>query len=112
MQAAAIKRAPDAPVTSSETADLLEALRRRRGQREPLPGPSEAREPEPRTPSAPVALFDALEPGYVAEESEVEREAERAPAVPSAPESGRRAKGRPSMPSWDEIVFGARTDES
>ncbi|RWR16861.1 DUF3071 domain-containing protein [Microbacterium enclense] len=112
VQAAAIKRAPDAPVTSSETADLLEALRRRRGQREPLPGTAEAPEPEPRTPSAPVALFDALEPGYESDEFEAEPEPERTPAPTASSESGRRAKGRPSMPSWDEIVFGARTDES
>lgn len=110
VQAAAIKRAPDAPVTSSETADLLEALRRRRGQREPLPGVVEAREPEQRAPSAPVALFDALEPEYRAEEPEAEPE--RTAAPPASTDTGRRAKGRPSMPSWDEIVFGARTDES
>lgn len=112
VQAAAIKRAPDAPVTSSETADLLEALRRRRGQREPLPGTAEVREPEPRTPSAPVALFDALEPGYRADEPETESEPDRTPGPPASSDSGRRTKGRPSMPSWDEIVFGARTDES
>ncbi|SIR55688.1 septation protein SepH [Microbacterium sp. RURRCA19A] len=112
VQAAAIKRAPDAPVTSSETADLLEALRRRRGQREPLPGAAEAREPEPRTPSAPVALFDALEPGYRADEAEEDAEPERTAAPAASTDSGRRAKGRPSMPSWDEIVFGARSDES
>jgi len=107
VQAAAIKRAPDAPVTSAETADLLEALRRRRGQREPLPGATEI-EPEPRpSSSAPVALFDAVEPGYADDVDESAGEPER----PSS-DTGRRTKGRPSMPSWDEIVFGARSDES
>ncbi|WP_279367020.1 septation protein SepH [Microbacterium testaceum] len=107
VQAAAIKRAPDAPVTSAETADLLEALRRRRGQREPLPGATEI-EPEPRPSSgAPVALFDAVEPGYADDVDESAGEPER----PSS-DNGRRTKGRPSMPSWDEIVFGARSDES
>lgn len=106
VQAAAIKRAPDAPVTSSETADLLEALRRRRGQREPLPGTTEA-EPELRPVGPPVALFDAVEPGYVDEPDTPAPEPERA-----QPDPARRAKGRPSMPSWDEIVFGARSDES
>jgi hypothetical protein len=100
---AAIKRAPDAGVTSTETADLLEALRRRRGQREPLPGT----ETQTRGSSAPVALFDALEPGYDDNGS-----AEPDPAPAPAPESGGRRKGRTSMPSWDEIVFGARGDES
>ncbi len=106
VQAAAIKRAPDAPVTSAETADLLEALRRRRGQREPLPGTTEA-ETEPRPVGPPVALFDAVEPGYVEEPDVPAPETTRPQADP-----GRRAKGRPSMPSWDEIVFGARSDES
>jgi hypothetical protein len=101
VQDAAIKRAPDAPVTSTETADLLEALRRRRGQREPLPGAEAA----PVRSAAPVALFDALEPGY----DEGERpEAGEEPA----PDQAARKKGRTSMPSWDEIVFGARTDEN
>lgn len=102
VQEAAIKRAPDAAVTSAETADLLEALRRRRGQREPMP----LEEPEERTHN-PVALFDALEPGYD----------EAPPAEPEEPPAdagsgdGARRKGRTSMPSWDEIVFGARTED-
>ncbi len=109
-QAAAIKRAPDAPVTSSETADLLEALRRRRGQREPLPGSAEI-ELEARTGAAPVALFDAVGGGYDDDAPETDSEPER--TTPTAPvDTARRTKGRPSMPSWDEIVFGARSDES
>lgn len=100
-QDAAIKRAPDAAVTSTETADLLEALRRRRGQREPLPGVEAA----PARSSAPVALFDALEPGY-------DEAPEPASDDARPTDQGARKKGRPSMPSWDEIVFGARTDEN
>ncbi len=111
VQEAAIKRASEpAVVTSAETADLLEALRRRRGQREPLPGAEEV-VAAPRSP-APVALFDALEPGY--EESASEEEAPaadyQAPTPAAVAEAGRR-KGRTSMPSWDEIVFGARSDD-
>lgn len=108
VQAAAIKRAPDAPLASSETADLLEALRRRRGQREPLPGLSE-NEPEPRPSSPPVALFDAAD---VPQASDAEDADASDRSAQTASDSARRAKGRPSMPSWDEIVFGARTDES
>jgi hypothetical protein len=105
VQDAAIKRAPDAPVTSAETADLLEALRRRRGQRTAAP---HAEPSESSRSSAPVALFDALEPGY--EDSAPE---ESAPAPSETPNSdAQRRKGRTSMPSWDEIVFGARTDEN
>ncbi|WP_375384311.1 septation protein SepH [uncultured Microbacterium sp.] len=123
---AAIKRAPDAAVTSTETADLLEALRRRRGQREPLPGldaTESSREPssrelstrEPSRGQSPMALFDALEPGYEGESGyesgpvPIERASMDQVA---ANDSGNRRKGRSSMPSWDEIVFGARTDEN
>lgn len=108
VQQAAIKRAPDQGVTSAETADLLEALRRRRGQRESMP------DVEPAAPEAqaPVALFDALEPGYdqdlVPEADSTQTDSHEDNSVTA--ESGRR-KGRTSMPSWDEIVFGARTED-
>ena len=108
---AAIKRASDPPAaTSAETADLLEALRRRRGQREPLPGAEEL-DAAPR-PTAPVALFDALEPGYDESAPDDESPAPdfQAPTPAAVAEAGRR-KGRTSMPSWDEIVFGARSEE-
>lgn len=29
----------------------------------------------------------------------------------TAPQPTARKKGRPAMPSWDEIVFGARPDD-
>lgn len=102
VQDAAIKRAPDSTVTSAETADLLEALRRRRGQREPMP--SDANEPH----HSPVALFDALEPGYDETTSE---EPDSAPTEDAASGDAAKRKGRTSMPSWDEIVFGARTED-
>jgi hypothetical protein len=104
---AAIKRAPEQSQTSSETADLLEALRRRRGQRAPLPSEAD----EVPTTSEPVALFDALEPGYdPAEEEAPTREPE--PERAHATQGDARRKGRTAMPSWDEIVFGARTEDS
>lgn len=100
-QAAAARRAPEDHQTSAETADLLEALRRRRGQREPAPL-LDADETETEEQS-PIALFDALdEPD--------EDETEPAPQ-PAADTSGGRRKRRNAMPSWDEIVFGARTDD-
>lgn len=111
VQHAAIKRAPDASVTSTDTADLLEALRRRRGQRESMPGESAADSPAaPRPSSSPVALFDALEPGYDEEPAEAPAE-NTASAEEEAPADAARRKGRTSMPSWDEIVFGARTED-
>jgi hypothetical protein len=109
VQQAAIKRADHHVVTSAETADLLEALRRRRGQREPLPGMDDA---EATRGSAPVALFDALEPGYDDEPSDREADDDRgAFDGPTAIAEAGRRKGRTSMPSWDEIVFGAKTDD-
>jgi hypothetical protein len=110
VQQAAIKRATESSVTSAETADLLEALRRRRGQREPLPGVDEVAAERSHQP---VALFDALEPGYDDAPADADEPAAldfREPAV-AAEGSGRRSKGRASLPSWDEIVFGARTEE-
>ncbi|MFF3027894.1 septation protein SepH [Microbacterium sp. NPDC057944] len=102
-QDAAIKRAPESQTTSPETADLLEALRRRRGQRESAPhidADDEDRSPEP----SPIALFDALE------SSQDEPDDEPEPTPEPAQDNGRRRR-RNAMPSWDEIVFGARTDE-
>jgi len=108
VQEAAMKRASAPAVTSSETADLLEALRRRRGQREPLPGSEEL---APTRNHAPVALFDALEPGYDETPRDLHDETESEIAQTAAAEASGRRKGRTSMPSWDEIVFGARTDD-
>lgn len=110
VQRAAIKRAPEQTQTSSETADLLEALRRRRGQR--TPAPTEPDEPAAR-PSAtvaasPVALFDALEP----DDGDDAETGSSAPDRHTANAGEPRRKGRSSMPSWDEIVFGARSDDS
>ncbi len=109
VQEAAMKRASATSVTSSETADLLEALRRRRGQREPLPGADEVTSSRAH---APVALFDALEPGYdEAPRDEAEDSSAREVEQAAVAEAAGRRKGRTSMPSWDEIVFGARTEE-
>ena len=107
VQQAAIKRADEPIVTTPETADLLEALRRRRGQREPLPG---AEQFSSSRATSPVALFDALEPGYE-ETPAPELEADFEPERPVAAEASGRRKGRTSMPSWDEIVFGARGED-
>ncbi|WP_404432949.1 DUF3071 domain-containing protein [Microbacterium lacus] len=113
VHAAAVKRSTETVATTAETADLLEALRRRRGQREPLPGIDAH---ESASVHAPVALFDALEPGYdgspdleppYSEELHYSEEVGQSAVAEGA---GRR-KGRSSMPSWDEIVFGARTED-
>ncbi|GAB2523294.1 septation protein SepH [Microbacterium petrolearium] len=106
----ATRRAPEEHSTSPETADLLEALRRRRGQRETAPM-SELDESAARHPargSAPVALFEAMDEATRPAEAPEKRDPEPEPERES--ESPRR-RGRAAMPSWDEIVFGARSDD-
>ncbi|MFC5931408.1 DUF3071 domain-containing protein [Cryobacterium melibiosiphilum] len=137
---AAIKRAAEPPSSMSETADLLESLRRRRGEREAASFDEGAARPATastgrRREGSPEAAARADGAGSVSAIS-----ARSAASVPSAvepadkpaatptrniwatqaaqgakaqgrtpPAAGKR--GRASMPSWDEIVFGARTDD-
>src|SRR5690606_12364455 len=120
VQEAAARRAPEESHPSAETADLLEALRRRRGQRgaAPLFEENERADASRRAgldageedgtaaadPAAPIGLFEAVE-----EDETAGPEPSPRPASAETP-SGRR-KRRNAMPSWDEIVFGARTEE-
>jgi hypothetical protein len=109
--AGAIKRADDdQPRDVHNTADLLEALRRRRGEREastrdsqpielelpPVPDDDGAPQPRDEHPSGPIPVtaggFTPRETGPVGVR-------------------GSSKRGRASMPSWDEIVFGARGDD-
>jgi hypothetical protein len=71
----------------SPTADLLEALRRKRAS----------------SASAPVEESDEVLDVQSVED--VEDEIKAAPVVPAS------KKSRPSMPSWDEIVFGTKTED-
>lgn len=125
---AAIKRADEPAPPTGETADLLEALRRRRGERESVTGASE-RMPQP-TPFAPVAPPGAqaeaqpapapaplaadttsMEAGAGEPDESPAGAAARALWGGKASSAARSKKGRAAMPSWDEIVFGARTDD-
>lgn len=101
-QNAAIKRAPEESNTSAETADLLEALRRRRGQRETAPILDEQLDEE--EPPSPIALFESLL-------NDEDDETPEPAAQPAASEPQGKKRRRNALPSWDEIVFGARTDE-
>lgn len=89
------------PVQGNQTADLLEALRRRRGERE-------------------SASFDDLDErashpstgGIRIVDVPFEAQDEETPSPRrTAPQPTVRKKGRATMPSWDEIVFGARPDD-
>lgn len=101
VQTAAINR-PAASSQPNHTAELLDALRRRRSEREATLRTAESDpslfevEPEatPATPSAPAA-----------EEQRPQR------ATGTGPVAGRKRGSRAAMPSWDEIVFGSRTED-
>ncbi len=92
----------------NQTADLLEALRRRRGERERANFDDAAEmtdlaSQQPMTGA--IRLVDVPLDGFLPEPM---------PGAPraTAPQPGVRGKkGRAAMPSWDEIVFGARPDD-
>lgn len=153
---AAMNRAPETEPSHNQTADLLEALRRRRGERESArfddaDSQAESRAAHPSTGSlrvidVPLDAFDGgsasldeadgadASPGgrdaAPADEPEPPRTTKPLATHPTASrrQSGagssetrpaerqksavtRARKGRASMPSWDEIVFGARSDD-
>lgn len=101
---AAMTRAPEDVLPSAETADLLEALRRRRGQREAPPRVSD----EGMAMSTdPIALFDSIAEEPEGGDFDVFSEVEE----PVRIEQPARKRGREALPSWDEIVFGARSED-
>lgn len=152
----AIKTNDSEPADLSQTADLLDALRKRRGEREqsartaettshpaggeisaedssdPAPAPaSPAEDSSPRsiwsasgvngsprgrgtsvTPPAVVAV-----PEDPSDERETPTPSEPARSEPSKSDSSKAdadrggRKGRASIPSWDDILFGTRSDE-
>ncbi|MGO4691068.1 septation protein SepH [Glaciibacter sp. 2TAF33] len=136
---AAIKRADEPKQSLSETADLLEALRKRRGEREaatfgeddspvhsggmrlvdvPLETFDEIDNHVDTTlPDAPIAPSRAARNPWANQGAQAQSSAAASPpkssdAKTSARNTGSHGKrGRASMPSWDEIVFGARTDD-
>lgn len=107
------ERAEDSPpAPTSQTADLLEALRRRRGERESahFDDIDDAMSDHPSTGS--IRLVNV--PLHIAEDEASQTtpppaSAQPVPAQPNAPKQTKR--GRASVPSWDEIVFGARSDD-
>lgn len=96
---------------TNQTADLLEALRRRRGERDPMdPEHDEPIAAHPSTGAVKLIDVPLDQTGQLPVGSA---------GTPSAGSTGTGSQGlsrgsrknRTSMPSWDEIVFGARTDE-
>jgi hypothetical protein len=79
----------------SETADLLDALRRKRAERESV----EQLEPHPETEGLRVV---EVPPEVYSEDAVTEED---------KPETQAPKKGRASIPSWDEIVFGTKPED-
>ena len=89
-------------VQGNQTSDLLEALRRRRGERESSNfDDAQSRASHPSTGS--IRIVDVQMDLFDDESEDPIRSTSPQPAV--------RRKSRASMPSWDEIVFGARPDD-
>jgi len=116
---AAIKRAAEPSVSMSETADLLESLRRRRGEREAAVSTDDRSSQSPsaagrRRSDAPVEAPEADSAEQAtsrAAEPTTNAWANQAAKAQSRNTGNHGKRGRASMPSWDEIVFGARTDD-
>lgn len=123
---AAITRVESPAPVSNQTADLLEKLRRRRAEGEEHNAPSSDVAESTSAPiSAPVEIPEPIMP-WKGQDFLLP-----APPVPEVPvvssntadvprwnatgpqntgPAGRR-RGRAAMPSWDEIVFGARSED-
>ncbi|MBO1901876.1 DUF3071 domain-containing protein [Leucobacter weissii] len=104
-----------------QTADLLDALRRRRGERdvehteavrdnEPLPFPGAGQAATGEHLGEPVGADGSDEPRADGSEQAPPAEPDAAAAESSAAEKNRK-KGRTAIPSWDDILFGTRGDE-
>jgi hypothetical protein len=116
---------PSAPADPalSETADLLDALRKKRNAREFV----EDLEPHPRTEGLRIVELDPedIYADIPAAQSQNEpllevvpdpvqqtpTEPEPAPSPVSGDQPVLPKRGRASIPSWDEIVFGTKTDD-
>ncbi|WP_010202741.1 septation protein SepH [Salinibacterium sp. PAMC 21357] len=89
----------------NQTADLLDALRRRRGEREPAnfdaaddeEASSTSHEPSMRLLNPPAA--------------EQRHDAPAPPQVTAPQPTAKSRKRRVAMPSWDDIVFGTKPDD-
>lgn len=97
--------------TTHHTADLLEALRRRRGERDPMdPDHDEPIAAHPSTGAVKLIDVPLDQAGETPLGSRGTPSAGSTGTGPQGLSRGSR-KNRTSMPSWDEIVFGARSDE-
>ena len=90
----------------ADTADLLEVLRRKRGEREPAPsGTDDPRTAHPATGGIHLVEDDSPDASVTPIGGATNSDDDDDPD-PTPPK-----KKRPEMPSWDDIVFGARGDD-
>ncbi|WP_207456680.1 septation protein SepH [Desertivibrio insolitus] len=125
---AAITREVPVQQAPSQTADLLEALRRRRGERESAQYDLDGGTPSAAHPASgairviemPTAQATPPQPKAHTPESPAEHKDQPTASTehPSGPVpvgaqggSRRQRRGRQPMPSWDEIVFGSKNDD-
>jgi hypothetical protein len=101
-------RTPQSEGRMADTADLLEVLRKRRGEREPMPE-SPADENRGEHPAT-GGIHLVEDQGHDASVTPIGSRGENDGDDDPEPPSGGKKK-RPEMPSWDDIVFGARGDD-
>lgn len=92
---------------TSPTADLLEALRRRRGERESTP--AWLLRDERESTAADVATSPSSDVPDTA--GSIPPAEEKSPSVGIQRTGSHAKRERATMPSWDEIVFGTRSEE-
>jgi hypothetical protein len=85
----------------SDTADLLEALRKKRNEREL----GEDHDQAPQTD------FLSVVPDFEEQESFADEDVSQEPEIISPETPPVNKRGRASIPSWDEIVFGTKTED-
>jgi len=109
--------APETPGDHNQTADLLDALRRRRGEREAASFAeddtvlSHPASNGIRLVDVPIEVpVDEVRPQQTRPQETRPQETQPQPTLPQ-PSIPKARKGRASMPSWDDIVFGARPDD-
>jgi len=104
----------DAPgYEPNQTADLLDALRRRRGEREAASFiEDESNAPSEPTPTSGIRIVDVPLVDYLpVAHDETPDDGRATSPQPHVAAPAKARKGRTAMPSWDDIVFGARPDD-
>jgi len=112
--------APEATNDHNQTADLLDALRRRRGEREAASFGDDDDVMAAHPSTGGIRLVDVPMPAFEVDDAPTPSpapssaesiSAESPSATKPQPSVSKPRKGRTAMPSWDDIVFGARPDD-